>query len=94
MDFIETDSGQAVDVIIQLPHGLHSRPSARLAQTARNYDADIHLVSDEGEVDAKSMLDILSLALGHNAKARILASGPQAREALTAIAAMLTDSGS
>lgn len=93
MEFIESERGVAVDVVIMLPHGLHSRPSARVAQAAREFDADIQMISEDSEVDAKSMLDILSLALKHNDHVRLLAKGPQAREALTAICGMLAGNG-
>ncbi len=93
MDFIETERGLAVDLVITLPHGLHSRPSAKVAQLARDYDADVELISEEGEVDAKSMLDILSLALKNHARLRLRARGSQAREALTAIAGVLSENG-
>lgn len=87
---INTDSGLALDVTIRLPKGLHSRPSAKLAQIARQFDADIHLLASDGEVDAKSMLDVLSLALQMNDSVRILAKGPQAPEALREIGNFLT----
>ena len=88
-DIFQTDSGYALDLAIRLPKGLHSRPSARLAQTAREFDARILLIADEGEVDAKSMLDVLSLALQRDDKVRIFAAGPEAKEAIKAIAALL-----
>lgn len=87
---INTDRGLALDVTIRLPKGLHSRPSAKLAQIARQFDADIHLLASDGEVDAKSMLDVLSLALQMNDSVRILAKGPQAPEALREIGNFLT----
>lgn len=93
MEIIETERGLAVEVVIELPHGVHSRPSAKVAQTAREFDAEIQIISDDGEVDAKSMLDILSLALGYNDRVRLLASGPQARKALIAIVEIMQGRG-
>lgn len=90
---IKTDAGLAIDVTIRLPNGLHSRPSARLAQTARQFVSDVFLVGQEGEVDAKSMLDILSLALKTNDCVRVVANGPDASEALLAVQKILLDSG-
>lgn len=94
LEIIETERGLAADVVIRLPHGLHSRPSAKLAQIARKYEAHIHLIANNGEVDAKSTLDILSLALQANDKARLLAKGPDAAPALRELAAMLAGDGS
>lgn len=90
---VETQRGLALDMVITLPYGVHSRPSARVAQAARKYDAEILLFNEEGEVDAKSMLEILSLALKRNDKIRILANGPHAREALKELYGLLTASG-
>lgn len=92
-EIIVTPSGLATEVRVGLAHGVHSRPSARLAQAARSFDAHISLATEDGEVDASSMLDILSLAIPAGASVRILASGPQAREALCELARLLTAPG-
>lgn len=90
MEIKETDRGLELEVILKLPHALHSRPSARLAQKAREYKSDILLTSESGEVDAKSMLDILSLAPKRNDCLRLIANGPDAREAILALAEQLS----
>lgn len=90
MDYRETDRGIAVDFTLKLPYSLHSRPAAKVAQTARNYQSDISLIGESGEVDAKSMLDLLSLAPERNARLTLLARGPDALQALEALVALLT----
>lgn len=82
MEIVETGRGLSVEFTMNEHHTLHSRPSAKLAQTARKFKSDILLIGENGEVDAKSMLDILSLAPEPNAKLHFLAKGPDAREAL------------
>lgn len=64
--------------------------AARLAQEAQRYAASIQLISDTGEVDAKSMLDILSLAPPPNAELTLLADGRDAREALCGLARFMS----
>lgn len=91
LELIWTDRGMAADIILNLPHGLHSRPSAKTAQTARKYRSNILLIGESGEVDAKSMLDILSLAAKRNDCLRILANGPDAFEAVSDLAALLSN---
>lgn len=93
MDVTETTRGLCANVIIKLPRGLHARPSARVAKVARSFDADVYIISEFGEVDAKSMLDILSLTIKHNDQVQLLARGPQARDALVQISAILSMSG-
>lgn len=68
--------------------GLHARPAARLAQEARKFPCDVRLVGSEGEVDAKSILDILTLAAGQGANLELRASGPEADSALEYLAGL------
>ncbi|MEW6500729.1 MAG: HPr family phosphocarrier protein, partial [Thermodesulfobacteriota bacterium] len=44
--------------------GLHGRPSARLVETARRFEADVRLIRAGEAVDCKSILDVLTLACG------------------------------
>ena len=85
----ETSRGLSLKLCLGLRNGLRARPAARLAQEAQRYDSTIQLISDTGEVDAKSMLDILSLAQPANAELTLLAQGQDAREALYGLARLL-----
>ncbi|GAB1252915.1 MULTISPECIES: HPr family phosphocarrier protein [Desulfovibrio] len=85
----ETPRGLSLKLCLGLRNGLHARPAARLAQEAQRYASTIQLISDTGEVDAKSMLDILSLAQPANAELTLLAQGQDAREALYGLARLL-----
>lgn len=87
----ETPHGLALSVSLNLRGGLHSRPAARLARVARQYAAEIRCLSENGEADAKSMLDLLSLAPGVNATLTFLATGEDARAALLDIGGALAD---
>lgn len=62
--------------------GLHARPAARLAQEAQRFSCDIALKVGEQEVDAKSILDILTLAVGNGCGVEIRAKGLDAAKAL------------
>ena len=42
--------------------GLHARPASRLAQKAAGFESDIFLVKNSEEVNAKSILEVLTLA--------------------------------
>ena len=82
----ETPEGLVLPVTLHTRGGLHARPAARLAQEAQNFSSDIQIQSDNGTADAKSMLDILSLAISTGCTLTLLARGDDAREALTALA--------
>ncbi len=74
---------------LSLRDGLHTRPAAKVAQTAQCYQSDIVLMSESSEADAKSLLDVLSLAPQPNEKMTLLAKGPDADEALRVLARLL-----
>ncbi len=69
-------------VYIRNELGLHARPAALLAQTANAYQSDIYLVLDGGEVNAKSVLDILSLAAAKGRAITVRAEGLDAENAV------------
>lgn len=73
-------------VIVADKLGLHARPAALVAQVAQGFRADVRLLVAGQNVDAKSILDILSLAAGNGAMLKIRGNGPDARDAVTAVA--------
>ena len=58
--------------------GLHARPAARLAQAAQRFQSRITLEHDGMVADAKSILDILSLAAGRGASLALRCEGEDA----------------
>ena len=72
----------AREVRVGNDQGLHARPAARLAKEAQGFKADIRLVLGDLDVDAKSILDILSLAAAKGTELIIKAHGEDAEEPL------------
>ncbi len=70
------------EVIINNELGLHARPAALLAKEASKYKSDIRLIMNETEVDAKSILDILTLAASKGKSLKLVARGEDAKEAI------------
>lgn len=72
--------------------GLHARPASKFVQTANEYDCAIEVgVVDDGElVDARSMLAVTSLGVGHDERVRLIAEGEDADAALDALAGVLS----
>lgn len=70
------------EVILRNKWGLHARPAAKLAQEAQKFDSDIKLGLDGREVDAKSILDVLTLAASGGTRLQIVAAGSDAERAL------------
>jgi phosphocarrier protein len=75
-------------VVVSSENGLHARPAGRLAQEAQTFDAEISLVVDDQAVDAKSILDILTLAAGPGNMVELRARGADAEAALDSLEAL------
>jgi len=75
-------------VCVLSEQGLHARPAAKLAQTAQRFQAAITIALGDQEVDAKSILDILTLAAGRGANLTLRAKGVDAGPALDELAAL------
>jgi phosphocarrier protein len=79
-------------VIVHDELGLHARPAARLAQTSQLFQAKITLTLDGATVNAKSILDILSLAAVRGAPIVLRCRGDDATDAARALAALFQPS--
>ena len=68
-------------------YGLHARASTRLAQVAKEFDAVVKLARDgvEEEVDAKSILGLLTLGAEKGQDLTLRISGDDAEGAMEAI---------
>ncbi|MFC3581980.1 phosphoenolpyruvate--protein phosphotransferase [Sphingomonas hylomeconis] len=82
-----------VFVTLTLPHGLHARPSARIAELARRQTATITLSCDGRTADAGSTTNLMTLDARLGAELEIRAVGGQARESALAIADLLETLG-
>lgn len=72
--------------------GLHARPASKFVETANRYDCDIEVgvADDETLVDARSMLAVTGLGVGHDEQLRLVADGDDADEALDALEDVLS----
>jgi phosphotransferase system HPr (HPr) family protein len=69
-------------LIIQNEQGLHARPAAIFVQIANKYESDIVVRKGRQEVNGKSIMGLLTLAVEKGAKLYIRANGPDAKEAI------------
>jgi phosphocarrier protein len=72
------------------PSGLHARPAARFVQAASRYASHIAIRHEGREADAKSLIALLGLTIRPSSEITLTADGPDADEALAALAAELT----
>ncbi|MDA0658904.1 MAG: HPr family phosphocarrier protein [Planctomycetota bacterium] len=73
------------------PQGVHARPADLFVKLASQYSARIQLQKGREQVDGKSILGILTLAAEQGSQLIIGATGPDADEALMALAALVED---
>ncbi len=66
--------------------GLHARPAAMIVQTANRFRCDINFEKDGLQVNAKSIMGVLTLAAGKGATVVVSCEGADAAAALDALA--------
>jgi len=69
--------------------GLHARPAAEFVRCARKFKATIVINKDGEKYSAESILDVLSANLDCGSQMILVAEGPDAKEALDQLAALL-----
>jgi len=70
--------------------GMHARPAAVFVQTVQKYPGtEVFVKKGEREVNARSLLSILGLGAAKGDTLTIRSEGPQADEALAALAALI-----
>jgi phosphocarrier protein len=67
-------------------NGIHARPAAELVKVASKFQSDITMVRDDLEVNGKSIMGVMMLAAEFGAELLIRASGPDADQAVNALA--------
>ena len=69
--------------------GLHVRPSAAMAGTASKFRSSVSVIKDGQAVNAKSSIDLLTLAAVAGTQLIVRADGVDAREAVDALARLI-----
>ncbi|MBA4537575.1 HPr family phosphocarrier protein [Bacillus aquiflavi] len=70
------------EVEIRLKTGLQARPAALFVQEANRFSSEIFLEKDGKKVNAKSIMGLMSLAIGSGSLVKISATGHDELEAL------------
>jgi phosphocarrier protein len=78
-------------VIVSNRQGLHLRPAAKIAQAAARFKATVELVRGAERVNGKSVMDIAVFAAEKGTTLVIEASGPDAEQAIEAIAELFAN---
>jgi phosphocarrier protein HPr len=68
--------------------GLHARVAARIVSLANQFQANVWFIKDGIRVDAKSILDLLTLNSCRGTKLLIVTEGPDAADVMQALASL------
>jgi phosphotransferase system HPr (HPr) family protein len=71
------------------PNGFHLRPAAAFAELARRFQSAVTVSKDGRPVDGRAPLELLLLVAEQGTELVVEASGPDAREAVTALVALI-----
>ena len=83
------DAVQSRPIIVASETGLHARPAAVVAAAARRFAADVRLVKDGREANARSVVSIMALEVAGGDTVTVVARGEDGREAVAAIEQVL-----
>ncbi|MEO2045489.1 MAG: HPr family phosphocarrier protein [Pirellulales bacterium] len=72
-------------VVVSNPQGLHARPAELFSRLALQFEADIEVIRDDLRIDAKSILNVLTLGAAQGATLVIEARGADAEKAIDAL---------
>jgi phosphocarrier protein len=77
------------DATIVNPLGLHARPAAALVKLASTFKSNIEIVRDGTSVNGKSIMGVMMLAAECGSTIQFRADGPDAEQAVDALAALV-----
>lgn len=77
------------EIVVCCESGLHNKQATYFVQKANEFESNIWLESGSRKMNAKSLLGIMSLGIVTGATVNLIASGPDAEEAVSALEALL-----
>src|SRR6202035_1382284 len=76
-------------IVVEAEHGIHARPAAALADTARHFKSVVEIVRPSGKAaNAKSVVALLGLEIERGDSIRIVARGTDAKEAVETLSSV------
>lgn len=74
---------------VKIKPGLQARQAALFVQEANRYTSDLYVKRDARQVNAKSIMGVMSLAIAQDSMVTIIADGHDAEQAATALVAFV-----
>ena len=84
------DLGRSFQWVCDYPGGLHARPASEWAETAARFASRIRVRKGPEAADARNVISLLQLGIGHGDAVTVSAEGPDADDALATLRAVMT----
>ncbi len=78
-------------VVIRNKLGLHARPAALFVQTANRFQCDIQVCKGRQKVNGKSIMGIMTLAIGAGTAMTLYAEGVDAAKAIAELTKLIAN---
>lgn len=78
-------------ITVTIKPGLQARQAALFVQEANRYKSDVFLKKDERQVNAKSIMGVMSLAIGVGTEITLIADGHDEDNAIEALSKLMVD---
>ncbi len=75
--------------VIRNKLGLHARPAALFVQTANRFDCDVQVIKRRQQVNGKSIMGIMTLAVGVGNSITVRTEGSDAAKAIAEISKLI-----
>jgi phosphotransferase system HPr (HPr) family protein len=77
------------EITVTIENGLHARPAADFVKKVNQYKSKVELVIGEKRINAKSILNLMSVAINEGQTIKVITDGDDEKEALTFIDSFL-----
>lgn len=84
------DEKQTKELTLKNKYGMHVRPAGLFAKIASRFNADVEVEKDGNVVSGKSIMALMTLEAVCGTTLRVSAAGPQAREVLDELEALVS----
>ncbi len=78
------------ELVLLNKYGMHVRPAGLFAKVASRFNADVDVEKDGSVVSGKSIMALMTLEAVCGTRLRVTASGPQGREVLDELEALVS----
>ena len=79
------------ELVVRNKAGIHTRPSSMIVRAAAKYHAEVWLSKDGYEINAKSIIGVMTLAAEQGATLTLTVDGPDEEEAADAMEALFEE---